>query len=80
MVWDKSFSSLDQENLYHHLREFEQLCSCLLIQGMTHETVKWKLFSFSLQERAKQWYIYTVGSVSSSWNELRDRFCLGGNS
>ena len=76
MVRGESFSSLDRENPYHHMREFEQLCSCLLIQGMTQETVNWKLFLFSLQKRAKQWYIYTVGSVSGSWNDLRDRFCL----
>ena len=35
MVREKYFYDLDQENPYHHLREFEQLSSCLLIEGMT---------------------------------------------
>ena len=35
MVREQSFSGFDNENPYHHLREFEQLCSCLLIKGMT---------------------------------------------
>ena len=69
------FSGRDCENPYHHLREFEQVCSCKKISGMTHETLKWKLFPFSLSEEAKQWYIRVVGCVNGSWIELRDRFC-----
>ena len=41
---------------------------------MTHETLKWKLFPFSLSGEAKQWYIRVVGGVNGSWIELRDRF------
>lgn len=40
MIRVKSFSSLDQENPYHHLREFEELCSCLMIQDMTQEIIR----------------------------------------
>jgi hypothetical protein len=70
MVWEQSFSGHDNENPYHHLREFEQLCSCLVILGMTLETVKWRLFPFSLIERAKQWYAYTIGNVNGDWERL----------
>jgi hypothetical protein len=70
MVREKSFSGLDQENPYHHLREFEQLCSCLKIRGMKQETVRWKLFLFSLREGAKQWYTSTVGCVNGDWEKL----------
>ena len=41
---------------------------------MTHETLKWKLFWFSLSERVKQWYAHTVRSVNGDWDELRDKF------
>jgi hypothetical protein len=61
MVREQPFSGLEDENPYTHLREFEQLCSCLAIVGMTQETIKWKLFPFSLLGRAKQWYAHTVG-------------------
>jgi hypothetical protein len=71
-----SFSGDDNENPYHHLREFRQLCSCLVITGMTQETIKWKLFPFSLTEWAKQWYAHTVGSLNGDWEGLRDKFCL----
>src|SRR6185503_215149 len=38
------------------------------------ETLKWKLFPFSLLGEAKQWYIRVVGCVNGSWIELWDRF------
>ena len=47
----------------------------LLILGMTQEALQWKLFPFSLIERADQWYNRTIGNMSSNWEELRDDFC-----
>ena len=75
LVQEHSFSRRDCENPCHHLCEFEQVCSCLKFLGMTHETLKWKFFPFSLSKEAKQWYIHVVGCVNGSWIELRDRFC-----
>ena len=75
MVWEQSFSGIEDKNPYTHLKEFEQLCSCLTIASMTQETIKWKLFPFSLLGRANQWYAHTVG-VNGNWDELRDKFCL----
>ena len=66
-VQENSFSGRDCENPYHHLREFEQVCSCKKISGMTHEILKWKLFHFSLSGEAKQWYIHVVDYVNGSW-------------
>ena len=40
MVQKLSFFGLDSENPYHHLREFEQVCSCRAIAGMSHDTLK----------------------------------------
>ena len=48
MVQEQSFSGREDKNPYTHLREFEQLCSCLNFSSMTQETIKWKLFPFSL--------------------------------
>jgi hypothetical protein len=72
MAREQPFSGYDNKNPYHHLQEFEQLCSCLNIAGMAHETLRWKLFPFSLAERAKQWYTHNVGKVNREWDELRD--------
>ena len=43
---------------------------------MAQETLRWKLFPFSLAERAKQWYAHNVGNVNGEREELRDRFCI----
>ena len=43
---------------------------------MTQETLRWKLFSFSLMEKAKQWYTHAIESANGDWEELKDKFCL----
>ena len=54
MVQGRTFSGLGIEDPYHHLQEFEELCSYLVIPGMWHETLRWELFPFSLVENAEQ--------------------------
>jgi hypothetical protein len=39
MVKDQSFSGEVNKNPYSHLREFEQICACLHIEGMSYETL-----------------------------------------
>ena len=63
LVQDQSFSGEGDENPHSHLLEFEQTCACLRIAGMSDKTLRWKLFPFSLTERAKHWYSQTVGSM-----------------
>ena len=43
---------------------------------MAQETLRWKLFPFSLNERVRQWYAHNVGKVNGEWEELQYRFCL----
>jgi hypothetical protein len=43
---------------------------------MTQETIRWKLFPFSLTGKAKQWYTFIVGSANGDWDEHKDKFCL----
>jgi hypothetical protein len=76
MVRDQAFLGLDYENPYHHLWEFEQLCACMIISGTSQETLRWKLFPFSLEKRERQWYDHNVGKVNGDWEELRNKFCL----
>jgi hypothetical protein len=53
MVRALPFSGHDDENPCQHLLDFEEMCSCLSISGMTQETLRWKLFPFSLTRRVK---------------------------
>jgi hypothetical protein len=43
---------------------------------MTQETLRWKLFPFSLKGKVKQWYTHVVESTKGDWDELKDKFCL----
>ena len=76
MAQDQPFLGKDDENPYSHLNEFEQTCACLRIAGMLDETLRRKLFPFSLKRRAKQWYKQTIGSRQGDWEALCSSFCL----
>jgi hypothetical protein len=53
MVRSHTFSGAINEEPYEHLQEFEDMCSFLVVLGMMKETLRWKLFRFSLTRRAK---------------------------
>jgi hypothetical protein len=74
MAREQSFVGTKEQHPYTHLRKFEQLCSCITIEGMPQEMLKWILFPFSLAGKAKQWYSLDVRSVEGKWEVLREIF------
>jgi len=70
IVQEHIFASNSSENPYSHLADFEQTCSCLKIKGMADETLRCKLFPFSLTSRAKKWYNRHVGNCQGDWGIL----------
>ena len=70
MARNRPFFGTISEDPGNHLKVFEGLCSSLVIPGMTQEAVRWKLFPFSLKERAEQWYTRMIGSMCGNWKEL----------
>jgi hypothetical protein len=48
MVQTNTFFGIEDEDPYHHLQQFEQTCDCLHIEGMSDETIRWKLYPFTL--------------------------------
>jgi hypothetical protein len=71
-----SFSGEDDENPYSHLEEFLQISACLRIAGTSDNTLRWKLFPFSLTGIAKRWYDRNIGSMGGDWETLCSEFCL----
>jgi hypothetical protein len=53
MVQALPFLGHDDDNPCQHLLDFEKIYSSLSILGMTLETLRWKLFPFSLTGRTK---------------------------
>jgi len=64
MVRAQPFYGLENENPCNHLHEFDEMCSCLNISGMTQETLRWKLFPFSLTGKGKHWYTHAIESTN----------------
>jgi hypothetical protein len=62
ILQDQPFPGDVSENPYSHLCDFEQICACRHIEGMSDETLRWKLFPFSLMGEAKRWYKLHIGS------------------
>jgi hypothetical protein len=53
LVKKLNFARGFDENPYKHLQDFKEICATLVILGMNHETLKWKIFLFSLMGWAK---------------------------
>ena len=51
-VQKQPFPGEGEENPYTHQREIYRVCDLLRIEGMSDETLKWKLFLFSLIGKA----------------------------
>jgi len=70
MVRAQTFSGLETEDPDLHSQMFEELCSCLVIPGISQETLRWKLFPFFLMGKAEQWYTHNVRGTIHDWEEL----------
>ena len=81
MVRELSFSGLSSENPNHHLREFEQLCSCFASASVKQDVLRCKLFPFSLKGKAEQWYTPAASVVNGNWDHLeRDSLFISSDS
>jgi hypothetical protein len=76
MVQTNTFSGIEDEDPYHHLQQFEQTCDYLRIEGMSDETICWKLFPFTLKGKACQWYDRTKEKKKGDWGCLCVGFCM----
>ena len=76
MVRAQSFSGKKDECPYTHLQIFKENCSLLIIPSMSQNTLRWKLFPFSLTGEAKFWYNRTARRVGGDWIQLKDDICL----
>jgi len=79
LVQSLSFSGEGDENPYLHIRDFEQTCDYLHIEGIFDETLHWKLFPFSLKGKARLLYVprrLDYLCIQGDWGSLRSNFYL----
>lgn len=68
------FREVDAENPYHHVRDFEEICGTLRFNQLTEESLKLRLFPFSLKEKGKSWLYALRPQSIRSWDELTKEF------
>jgi hypothetical protein len=76
MVQTNTFLGIEDKDPYHHLQQYEQTCDCLHIEGVLDETIRWKLFPFTLKRKARQWYDRTKEKMKGDWGTLCADFCM----
>ena len=65
------FHGLDSENPYLQFKEFEKVCSTFYDQSCNEETIRLKLFPFSLKDREKTWLNSLRPRSIGTWQEMQ---------
>ena len=69
-----SFYGLDREDPYMHVKEFLDICSTFRFQNFSDESIRLRLFPFSLKDKAKAWLNSLIPNSVTSWDLLRNKF------
>ena len=69
-----SFYGLEREDPYMHVKDFLEICSTFRFQNFSEESVKLRLFPFSLKDKAKAWLNSLQTGSITSWDELFNKF------
>ena len=72
MVQANQFCGLPSEVANMHLQNFLELCETIIIKDVTPESVKLRLFPFSLSGMVKQWF-YQSKEAINTWTNVPRR-------
>ncbi|XP_040996048.1 uncharacterized protein LOC121242223 [Juglans microcarpa x Juglans regia] len=74
MVQQAQFSGLPLDDLNIHLVMFLEICDTIKINGVTEDTIRLRLFLFSLRNKARGWLqSLQLGSITS-WQDMTEKF------
>ena len=65
-----NFYGLKREDLYMHVKDFLDICSTFKFQNFTDDSIRLRLFPFSLKDKAKAWLNSLPAKVITSWDIL----------
>ena len=69
-----TFHGMDSENPYIHIKDFEEVCNTFIDRTCTEETIRLKLFPFSLKDKAKLWLNSLRPRSIGTWREMQAEF------
>ena len=76
MVQQAQFSGspLDDSNI--HLVMFLEICDTVKMNGVTEDTIRLRLFPFSLRDKARGWLQSLQLGRITSWQDMAEKFLL----
>ena len=68
------FSRLPSEDHNARIANFLEICDIFKPDGVTDDTIRLRLFSFSLKDKAKSWLISLPATSITTWDALAHKF------
>ena len=68
------YQGVDYENPYSFMRDFEDVCSTFLSTGSPLHIIYMVLFPFSLNEKAKIWFLLLEPNSIFTWEDMQNEF------
>ncbi|KAK8949196.1 hypothetical protein KSP39_PZI005990 [Platanthera zijinensis] len=68
------FSGMATEDAHLHLADFSEICATFRYAGIPDDTVKLRLFPFSLRDKAKSWLHSLPPGTATTWDALTTKF------
>ena len=74
MVQQQQFRGRPSEDPNGHFSNFLQLCVTIKMNEVDHIVIKLKLFSFSLRDKARNWFNNLMPGLIDTWGTLVETF------
>ena len=68
------FHGLAHEDPNAHILNFLEVCDTVKFKGVRDDAIRLRLFSFSLNDKAKHWLISEPPDSITSWDDLSNKF------
>ena len=69
-----SFYGLKNEDPYNYLNDFHVVCQTFRYENFLDENVKFRLFPFSLKDKARSWFNILSANSITSWEQMVIKF------
>ena len=74
LVQQNQFGGAPTEDPHSHLRNFEKICSTIKMNGVEDDSVRLRLFPFSLRDRAATWEENLPKEQIKTWDKIVEAF------
>ncbi|XP_073152742.1 uncharacterized protein [Henckelia pumila] len=68
------FGGMKIDDPYAHLTNFLEICDTFKMQGVSDDTIRLRLFPFSLRDKAKAWLTNLPAGSITTWDDLAKAF------